>query len=524
MARAAVARFAQRSRRSGDAAYDLVVLGGGTAGLVAAVVAGELGARVALVERAATGGDCLWTGCVPSKALIAAAGLAQRLRRADQVGLEPVEPRIDFARVMDHVRGAREQIAPHDSPERLRSSGVEVIEAEGAFIAPGVVSAGRRHLAARSFLIATGSRPLLPDIPGLAASSPLTTDTVWDIEDRPDRLLVIGGAATGCELAQAFVRLGSAVTVVEGERTLLPQEEPEAQALVARRLSEEGVDVRLGTRATLVVAGEVHLEADGGGNGHGASGAPARLAASRVPFDRILVAAGRRPDTECLGLEAVGVEVDPNGAIRVDRRLRTGARGVYAAGDVTGELPFTHVAAYHARIAVANALFGLAQRVDYRAVPWVTFTDPEVARVGLSEADARQRWGRFTQVARYPYAELDRAIVAGETEGFAKLVSDPRGRLVGATVAATSAGEAVGELATRIASRGTIVGLSQAVHAYPTFAEGAVRAAEERALRRWTAPPARALTRSVLGVLRILDRWRPRDAGSPARTRTDSHD
>jgi len=504
--------------------YDLVVLGGGTAGLVAAIVAGELGARVALVERASTGGDCLWTGCVPSKALIAAAGLAQRFRRADRVGLEPVEPRVDFARVMDHVRGVREQIAPHDSPERLRRSGVEVIEAEGAFVAPGVVSADRRRLAARKFLIATGSRPLLPDIPGLAASAPLTTDTVWDIEDRPDRLLVIGGAATGCELAQAFVRLGSTVTLVEGEPTLLPREEPEAQALVARRLGEEGVDVRLGARATLVERGQVHLEADGGGNGDRASGAPAQPGASSVPFDRILVAAGRRPDTAGLGLEAVGVEVDRNSAVRVDRRLRTSARGVYAAGDVTGELAFTHVAAYHARIAVANALFGLPQRVDYRAVPWVTFTDPEVARVGLSEADARERWGRRTQVARYPYAELDRAIVAGETEGFAKLVSDPRGRLVGATVAATSGGEAVGELAARIASGGTVVGLSQAVHAYPTFAEGAVRAAEDRALRRWTAPPARALTRSALGVLRILDRMRPRDAGSPARTRTDSHD
>jgi len=496
-----VARREVRSHRVPGAEYDLVVLGGGTAGLVAAVIAGEVGARVALVERAATGGDCLWTGCVPSKALIAAADLAERFRRADRVGLEPVEPRIDFARVMGHVRGARERIAPHDSPDRLRRSGVEVVEADGRFTGPGLISAGGRSLSARRVLIATGSRPLVPDVPGLAASAPLTTDTVWDIEEQPQRLLVIGGAATGCELAQAFARLGSEVTLVEAGPSLLSGEEPEARELVARRLAEEGVDVRLDARATSVESGQVHLEARAGAQG----GRPAS-ALSRVPFDRILVAAGRAPDTDSLDLEAAGVELEPGGAVRVDRRLRTSAPGVYAAGDVTGQLAFTHVAAYHARVAVVNALFGLRRRVDHRAVPWVTFTDPEVARVGLSEADARERWGRRAGVDVSSYAELDRAIVAGGSEGFAKLVSDPRGRLVGATIAAPSAGEAVAELAARVASGGTVAGLSEAVHAYPTFAEGPVRAAEARALGRWTTFPARALTRSVLAAFRVLDR------------------
>ena len=510
----------QGARSRAGAAYDLAIVGGGTAGLVAAVIAGELGARVALIERAATGGDCLWTGCVPSKALIASAGLAQRFRTADRLGLEPVEPRIDFSRVMDSVRAAREQIAPHDSPERLRRSGVEVIEAEGRLLGAGVVGAGGRRLAARAVLIATGSRPLLPCIPGLAASSPLTTDTLWEIDELPRRLVVLGGGATGCELAQAFARLGSKVTLVEAQAALLANEEPEAQALVARRLREEGVDVRLDARVTLVESGEVKLE----GSRERASGAGAPPADTALPCDRVLAVAGRRPVTEALGLETVGVALDQDGAVRVDRRLRTTARGVYAAGDVIAALPFTHVAAYHARVAVTNALFRVPRSVDYSAVPWVTFTDPEVARVGMSEAQARSRFGSSVDVELQHYAELDRAVVAGEMDGFAKLVSGPRGRLVGATIVAPSAGEAVAELAARIASRGSLAGLAEAVHAYPTFAEGPVRAAEERALRGWKSMPYRALTRSALVALRGFDRALDRGRGSPARTATDSRD
>lgn len=477
------------------------------------MIAGELGARVAMVEHAATGGDCLWTGCVPSKALLAAGAVAQAFRTADRAGIEPAEPRIDFGRVMGHVRGSRELIAPHDSPERLRRSGVEVIEAQACFAGPGVVSAGARTLHARAALVATGSRPVAPEIPGLAESRPLTTDTVWDIDERPDRLVILGGAATGCELAQAFARLGSTVTLVERADALLAKEEPEARALVARRLREEGVDVRLGAGVRLVERGEIRFEPGGGGSG-----------TSSVPFDRILLAAGRTPDTGGLGLETVGVEVDRDGAVRVDRRLRTTAPAVYAAGDVVGELPFTHVAAYHARVAVLNALFGLRRRVDYRAVPWVTFTDPECARVGLSEAQARERWGRRSHAEHHSHAELDRAIVAGERDGFAKLVSDPRGRLVGATVVGPSAGEAVGELAARIAARETIADLAEAVHAYPTFAEASVRAAEERTLRRWTGPGAHALTRSALTLRRVVRRQAPRRAGGRGRTSTGSRD
>jgi pyruvate/2-oxoglutarate dehydrogenase complex dihydrolipoamide dehydrogenase (E3) component len=477
--------------------YDLAVVGGGTAGLVAALIAAGVGARVCLIERAATGGDCLWTGCVPSKSLLAAASLAQRMRTADAVGLAPVEPDVDLARVLAHVRAARDRLAPADSPERLRRDGVEVLKGEARFAGPGRLAVAGRTLAWRSALVATGSSPVLPPVPGLATAEPLTSDTVWDLRELPGRLLVLGGGPVGCELGQGFARLGSRVTIVELLPWLLGKEEPEARALVARRLAEEGVEVRLGCRA-------VRVERDGAGH---------RLLLERdgqpqepVGFDRVLVAAGRRAQTDRLGLEAVGVATHADGAVVVDRTLRTTAPGVFAAGDVTGALPFTHVAAYHGRTVAGNAVFGLRRRVAEAALPWVTFTDPEVARVGLSEAQARERWGRRAVVAVYDYAQLDRAVCAGEAVGFAKLVADPRRRLVGATVAAPAGGEAIAELAAWVARGGRIGEVSRAVRAYPTFAEGPGRAADELVRARWTGARARALVRPTLALARLLDR------------------
>jgi len=480
-----------RSRRQ-----DLVVVGGGTAGLVAAQIAAGAGARVTLVERERTGGDCLWTGCVPSKALIAAADLAHRMRTAATVGLEPVEPRIDFGAVMRHVHEARETIAPQDSPERLRTAGVDVIEAEATFLAPGRLRVGGRELRYRKALIATGSSPAVPPIPGLADIDVLTNETVWDLEELPRRLVVLGGGPIGCELGQAFARLGSDVTMVEMAPRLLAKEEPGAGALIAERLRRDGVDVRVGTEATEVRPGSeaAHelIVADG----------PA------IPFDALLVAAGRRPQTEGLGLECVGVGLGEDGGVQVDERLRTSARHLYAAGDVTGALPFTHVAAYHARTAAVNALFGARRKVAYEAVPWVTFTDPEIARVGLTEAQARDRWGKRATSVTFDYAGLDRAIVTGQTSGFATLVGDDRGRLVGATVAATAGGEAIAELAARIETGAKIDAVSQAVHAYPTFAEGPARAADDHVRARLLTPRTRAVARPVLALLRAVDRPR----------------
>ena len=479
--------------------YDLVVVGGGTAGLVAALVGAGAGARVCLVERARVGGECLWTGCVPSKSLLAAANLAQRMRGADQVGLVPVEPKVDFGGVMGHVRAAQARIAPDDSPGRLRAAGVDVLDGHARFTGPGRLRVdagdghGGREVGWRAALVATGSRPVLHELPGLREADPLTSDTVWELGELPERLLVVGGGPVGCELAQGFARLGARVTLLEAEPALLPGEEPQAGALLAERLRGEGVELRLAVRGRRV-------ERDGGGFvlDAGPDG--------RVGFDRVLVATGRAAVTDGLGLEAVGVRTSPAGNVAVDRRLRTSAPGVFAAGDVTGVLPFTQVAAYQARVAVPNALFGLRRRADYRAVPHVVFTDPEVAQVGLSEAAARERFGARVRCWTFPYERLDRAIAAGEGYGFAKLVGSPRGRLVGATVAAPAAGEAIAELSAWIARDARIDELSRAVHAYPTFTEGPARAADQAVRARWQRPAARRLTRVVLAARRLAGR------------------
>jgi pyruvate/2-oxoglutarate dehydrogenase complex dihydrolipoamide dehydrogenase (E3) component len=472
--------------------YDLVVIGGGTGGLVSALIAAGAGARVALVERDRTGGDCLWTGCVPSKSLIAAAELAHRMRHGEEVGLSPTEPEIDLARVMDRVHAARRAIEPQDSPERLRRDGVEVISAGAEFLAPGVIRAGELELRYRAAIVATGSEPALPPLPGLADAVPLTSENLWELRELPERLLVLGGGPIGCELGQAFARLGSSVTVVEMAPRLLLKEEPRASQVIEDHLRADGVEVRTGaTAAGVRERHELVLEGD-----------------EAVPFDRLLVATGRHARSGGLGLDRVGVSTNADGTVAVDDRLRTTARNVYAVGDVTGGLPFTHVAAYHARVATVNALFRARQKVDYSAVPWVTFTDPEVGRVGLTEAEARERLGERARVAEFDYSELDRAITAGRPYGFAKLVADPKGRLVGATVAAPEGGEAIAELAAWVAMRGKLERVSRTVHAYPTLAEGPARAADGYLMQRLKSGRVRSLTRPALAALRMLDRMR----------------
>jgi pyruvate/2-oxoglutarate dehydrogenase complex dihydrolipoamide dehydrogenase (E3) component len=471
-----------------------VVIGGGTGGLVSALVAAGIGARVALIERGRLGGDCLWTGCVPSKSLLAAADLAHRIRHADAVGLVPSEPTIDFTQVMDHVYRARRVIEPQDSASRMEHDGVEVVAGHARFESPGVVDVGGRRLRYRKAIIATGSRPLLPSIPGLAETDPLTSDTVWDLTHQPRSLAILGGGPIGCELALAFARLGSRVTLIEAGERLLAREEPRASELIASRLQAEGIAVWCGSGVASVArgqaGGELKLESRG--------------ASPTIPFDRLLVAVGRAPSNGELGLERVGVRTDASGFVQVDGRLRTTARHVYAVGDITGAMAFTHVAAYHARVASINALFATRRRVDYTAVPRVTFTDPEVAAVGLTEREARERWEKPTIVS-FEYAELDRAVTDGRPYGFVTLVGDPKGRLVGATIAAPAGAESVAELAAWISTGAKIDRISQTVHAYPTFSEGPSRAADANLRARFAGPRTQRLAGHALQILGHID-------------------
>jgi pyruvate/2-oxoglutarate dehydrogenase complex dihydrolipoamide dehydrogenase (E3) component len=478
--------------------YDLVAIGGGTAAIVATLGVAGMGGRAALIEAERLGGDCLWTGCVPSKALLSAAAAAHTMRTADRYGLEPSPPTVDLRRVMASVRDAQEVIEPQDSPERLRAEGVEVIEGWGRLDGPGRVQVGDRVVHYRAALIATGSSPALPPIPGLdQVTSVYTSDTIWDLDELPGRLTVLGGGPVGCELAQAFARLGSAVTVVEALPTLLPRESAEVGEFLATRLAAEGVDVRTGVRADSVAGPAVDGD-ESGGTVHLDDG-------TDVDFDALLVAVGRRPSTSDLGLGTVGVDLDGVGNVVVDDMMRTTADRIYAAGDVTGQMPFTHVAAHEARVVVTNAMFRARRSVDYDQIPWVTFTDPEVARVGLDARAARERWGRSALVQRYDYAELDRAVTDRSREGWVELVGDPKRRLVGATIVGRAAGESIAELVAWIVAGRKVDAISTTSHAYPTFSEGQSRAADNVLRARYFGPRLRRVTQPLLRLLRRID-------------------
>jgi len=421
------------------------VIGGGSAGLIGARTAASLGASVLLVERERTGGDCLWTGCVPSKALLAAASVAATARDGARFGVQVGEVKVDFSAIMAHVRGAIRAIEPVDSDDALRADGVDVVHGSARFTGPRAAEIGGTTVLFRQALIATGSDPVLPPIPGLAAAAPLTSDTVWELTDLPGRLVVLGGGAIGCELGQGFARLGARVTIVEGLDRLLPNEDPDAARLVTAALERDGVTVVTGEKVVEVDSGTVVL----------ASG-------RRVGGDRLLVAVGRRPDTRGLDVDAAGVALDDRGFVRVDPRLRTSNPRIWAAGDVTGHPQFTHVAGVHGSTAAANAVLGLRRVAEVRTVPRVTFTSPEVAAVGLG-ADSPG-----VTVRTFQHDDVDRAV----TEGFAQLVLDRRGRVVGATLVGPRAGETLGEV-TLAVHRGLTVGaLAGTMHAYPTFADG----------------------------------------------------
>ncbi|MGI8880267.1 MAG: dihydrolipoyl dehydrogenase family protein [Jatrophihabitans sp.] len=461
---------------------DLLVIGGGTAGIVGAKTAAGLGARCVLVERDRTGGDCLWTGCVPSKALLAAARTATNARGAARFGISTGPVSVDFTAVRAYVLAAIEQIAPADSPDALRAAGVEVLAGSARFVAPDRVSVNGQELRFRTALIATGSAPRLPSIHGLSTSLAVTSETVWDVEELPRRLLVIGGGSIGCELGQAFARLGSQVTVVEAAGRLLPAEDEVAAALVQRAMRSDGVEVRLGCSIAELKDGKARLEDR-----------------SVVPFDCVLVATGRTPRTADLDAAAARVALDDNGCVVVDGYLRTTNRLVWAAGDVTGPPLFTHVAGVHASAAATNAVLGLRRRAE-SVVPRVTFTDPEVASVGVSPDLPGVR------VVAVEHSDVDRAVADGRTEGVSRLVLDGKGRVIGASIVGPRAGESIAEAALAIRGGLRARDLAGSMHAYPTYGDGVWNAA----IADVRADLRRPVARLAIAALRWLRRRRVR--------------
>ncbi len=484
--------FTPTSTASQDEPWDLLVVGGGTAGIVGAKTAARLGARVLLVERERTGGDCLWTGCVPSKALLAAAGVAASARTAHRFGIGVAEVSVDFAKVMDHVRATIQHIAPIDSVEALEQASVSVRTATARFTGPDSAEIDGTPLRFRQALVATGASPAVPPIPGLSEVDYLASDTVWGLNELPAELVVLGGGSIGCELGQAFARLGSKVALVEGAPRILPREDPLAAAELARALVDDGADIHTGSGVA-----KVEPTAPGCGVLHLESG-------QQVPFSCLLVAVGRAPRTRDVGLDAAGVEVDGRGFVVVDDLLRTTNPRIWAAGDLTGHPQFTHTASVHASLAASNAILGVRRKVDLTAVPRVTFTDPEVAAVGL-ETD---RVAPGLRTIDWSHSHVDRAVAEGEFGGFARLVIDKRGHVLGATVVGPRAGETLGELTLAITRGLTTRDLAGVTHAYPTYNDGPWNAAISDVQDQLARP---AIQRALGALSQVRSWWVSRD-------------
>jgi pyruvate/2-oxoglutarate dehydrogenase complex dihydrolipoamide dehydrogenase (E3) component/uncharacterized membrane protein YdjX (TVP38/TMEM64 family) len=472
--------------------YNMIVIGAGSGGLVSAYIAAAVKAKVALIEKHRMGGDCLNTGCVPSKALIRSARLLAEARDADEYGLQGTELAFDFASVMERVQQVIRRIEPHDSVERYTGLGVEVIEAEARLVSPWEVEADGRRLSARSIVIATGARPLVPPLPGLDQVDYLTSDTLWELRELPEKLVVLGGGPIGAELAQCFARFGSQVTIVEMAPRLLPREDADAAAEVEARFRAEGLELATAHRAVRVEtgAGEQRLVCEHDG------------AEVALPFDRLLIALGRRANVEGFGLEELGVALSERNTVAVDGLLRTNFPNIYACGDVAGPYQFTHVAAHQAWFAAINGLLApfWSFRADYRVIPWATFTEPEVARVGLSEDEARAR-GIACEVTKYGIDDLDRAIADGAAHGFVKVLTVPgKDRILGATIVGAEAGNLIAEFILAMKYKLGLNKLLGTIHIYPTMME-----ANKYAAGNWKRAHA---PQGALRLAERLFRWR----------------
>jgi len=439
------------------------VIGAGSAGLVSSYIAAAVKAKVALIEKHQMGGDCLNTGCVPSKALIRSAKMLSYSRRAAEFGLSKTDSEVDFAAVMERVQQVITKVEPHDSIERYTSLGVECLTGEARITSPYTVAVNGRVLTTRSIIIATGASPFVPPIPGLAETGCLTSDTLWELREKPERLVVLGGGPIGAEMTQAFARLGCQVTQVEMAPRLMIREDAEVSALIRSRFEAEGVKVLTGHAAKQVVIenGEKILLCDHRGS------------EVRIPFDQIIVAVGRKPSVKGFGLEELGVHISERGTVETDAFLRTNIPNILCAGDVAGPYQFTHTAGHQAWYAAVNALFAgfKSFAVDYRVIPWCTFTDPEVARVGLSEEEARQRQVPF-EVTRYPLEDLDRAIADSEAHGWVKILTVPgKDKILGVTIVGPHAGDLLAEYVLAMKHGIGLNKILGTIHVYPTLAE-----------------------------------------------------
>ena len=442
---------------------NLVVIGAGSAGLVSAYIAAAVKARVTLIEKHRMGGDCLNTGCVPSKALIRSARFLAQTRRAKEFGFSSAKAEFDFAEIMQRVQGVVQQVEPHDSIERYTGLGVEVMEGEAMIKSPYEVEVNGRTLTTRSIVVATGARPFVPPIPGLDQIDFLTSDNLWQLRELPQRLLVLGGGPIGCELAQCFARFGARVTLVEMAPRLMVREDPEVSEAVAQQFSQEGVELLLGhtAKSFLQRDGEQLLVAEKDGDEH------------EITFDKVLVAVGRVANTAGFGLEELGVRISERRTIEANQFLQTNFPNIYVCGDVAGPYQFTHTAAHQAWYAAVNALFGGFRkfRVDYSVIPYATFTDPEVARVGLNEREAKER-GIAYEVTRYGLDDLDRAIADGEASGFVKVLTIPgKDRILGATIVGEHAGDLIAEFVAAMRHGFGLNKILGTIHIYPTWSE-----------------------------------------------------
>ncbi len=470
-----------------DIKTDILVIGAGSAGLSVAAGAVQMGADVTLLEGHRMGGDCLNYGCVPSKALIASAKVAHAQSHARGYGVADVTPTVDYAAAKDHVADVIATIAPHDSVERFEGLGVRVIRDYGAFVSPTEVRAGDHLIRARRIVIATGSSPLVPPIPGLDEVPHHTNETIFALRDRPGHLLVIGGGPIGMEMAQAHVRLGCKVTVIEGDKALA-KDDPEAAALVLDHLRAEGVEIVEGAQAAQIRGQEGAIEVETG-DGRVFKGT------------HLLMAVGRTPNIDRLNLDAAGIKATKAG-IKVDAALKTSNSRVYAIGDVAGGLQFTHVAGYHAGVVIRSAVLGLPARASTAHLPWTTYTDPELAQVGLTEAQARKAHGPRLEVVRADYAGNDRAVAERRTAGFVKVMV-VRGRPVGATIVGAQAGELIHTWALALANNLKMKHISAMVAPYPTLGELNKRAAGAYFTPRLFDSAA------VKRVVRLVQRWLP---------------